>query len=290
VEPDAFADKIETLGLASPAILDNALATVKSRLGKLHASPPQTTQDFERAQMLRQLANQLRVWGRLAESREAFRRALIVLPQDGWLIYEFGRLLRSQASAAGDSRLLSRARAALRLSVQRAGDDANLLSRIGESQIECGDIERAEQTLRSAIVREEHNFRARLELADLALRNGKLAHVIHHYRDAATVAPDKSLMNYARREADYYARLNDDEDYLSAELRRIEWLQNAVKVRRVAARMTNASMLIALLGPYVHPTVSGMGWSLASCCLAAWVGSFSLGKILADRRKPRPAE
>ena len=95
---------------------------------------------------------------------------------------------------------------------------------------------------------------------------------------------------YARREGDYYARLNDDEDYLSAELRRIDWLQNAVKVRRVAARMTNASILIALIGPYVHSTVSGVGWSLASCSLFAWIGAYSLGKILADRRKPRPAE
>ena len=230
------------------------------------------------------------VWGRLAESREAFRRALIVLSQDGWLIYEFGRLLRSQASATSDARLLSRARAALRLSSQRTGNDADLMALIGESQVECGDVERAERTLRRALTLNSQSFRARIELADLALRNGKLAHVIHHYRDAAQVAPDKALTMYARREGDYYARLNDDEDYLSAELRRIDWLQNAVKVRRVAARMTNASILIALIGPYVHSTVSGIGWSLASCSLFAWIGAYSLGKILADRRKPRPAE
>jgi tetratricopeptide (TPR) repeat protein len=290
VEPSAYVDSIETLGLASAAVLDNALDDVKSRLGKLQPPHIQTTQDVERARSLRQLANQLRVWGRLAEAREAFRRALIVMPQDGWLIYEFGRLLRSQASASSDAKLLSRARAALRLAAQRAGDDAELLSRIGESQIECGDIERAERTLRIALARDEQHFRARLELADLALRNGKLAHVIHQYRDASQVAPDKASMNYARREADYYARLNDDEDYLSAELRRIDWLQNAVKVRRVAARLTNASILIALVGPYVHPTVAGLGWSLASTCLLAWIGAFSLGKLLADRRKPRPAD
>lgn len=290
VEPTSYADGIESLGLASPAVLDNALDDVKSRLGKLQPPHIQTAQDVERARSLRQLANQLRVWGRLAESREAFRRALIVVPQDGWLIYEFGRLLRSQASASSDAKLLSRARAALRLSAQRAGDDAGLLSRIGESQIECGDTERAERTLRTALARDAENFRARLELADLALRNGKLAHVIHHYRDASQVAPDKASMAYARREGDYYARLNDDEDYLSAELRRIDWLQNAVKVRRVAARLTNASILVALVGPYVHPTVSGLGWSLASTCLLAWVGAFGLAKALADRRKPRPAE
>src|SRR5213075_2311234 len=134
----------------------------------------------------------------------------LVLPRDGWLIYEFARLLRSQASATSDARLLSRARAALRLSSLRSENDALLLARIGESQVECGDITRAEATLRRSVAVNRDGFRTRLELADLALRNGKLAHVIHHYRDAAQVAPDKALTMYARREGDYYARLNDD--------------------------------------------------------------------------------
>jgi tetratricopeptide (TPR) repeat protein len=290
-EPNLFSRNIEALGLAPPAVLDNAIEDVRNKiLSRLPNSNEQSSQDLERARSLRQLANQLRVCGRLAESREAFRRALIVLPNDGWLIYEFGRLLRSQASATNDARLLSRARAALRLSSRRAGGDAGLLSRIGESQVECGDIDRAERTLRLALAADSESFRARIELADLALRQGKLAHVIHQYRDAAFVAPDKALMTYSRREADYYARLNDDEEYLSTELRRIDWLQNAAKVRRVAGRVTNASILIALVGPYVHSMIGGLGWSLATCSLLGWVAAYSLSKILADRRKPRPVE
>ncbi|MCU1267520.1 MAG: hypothetical protein JWM21_3838 [Acidobacteria bacterium] len=290
-EPGSFAHEIQMLGLASPVVLDNAMADVKNRLANRTAAPEsQQGADLERARALRQLANQLRVWGRLTESREAFRRALIVLPRDGRLIYEFGRLLRSQASAMSDARLLSRARAALRLASLRADDDSSLLSLVGESQVECGDVERAERTLRHALVLDSQSFRARIDLADLALRSGKLAHVILHYRDAAQVAPDKALSAYARREADYYARLNDDEEYLTAELRRIDWLQNAVKVRRLAGRVTNASILIALTGPYIHSTVSGLGWSLASCSLFAWIGAFSLSKLLSDRRKHRPAE
>jgi tetratricopeptide (TPR) repeat protein len=290
-EPGSFARSIAKLGLASPVILDNAIADIKNRLAKrAAASEAHPGLDLDRARALRQLANQLRVWGRLTESREAFRRALIVLPRDGQLIYEFARLLRSQASAMSDARLLSRARAALRLASLRADDDSSLLSLIGESQVECGDVERAERTLRRALLLDSQSFRARIDLADLALRSGKLAHVILHYRDAAQVAPDKALTSYARREADYYARLNDDEEYLGAELRRIDWLQNAARVRRLAGRVTNASILIALVGPYIHSTVSGLGWSLASCSLVAWIGAFSLGKLLADRRKPRPAE
>ena len=290
-EPGSFNRDIKALGLASPAVLDNAIADLRNRLASRPVSTEsQTEHDLERARLLRRLANQMRVAGRLTEAREAFRRALIVLPQDAVLIYEFARLLRSQASASSDARLLSRARAALRLASLRSGDDADLLSWIGESQVECGDVERAERTLRRALVLDSRNFRARIELADLALRSGKLAHVIHHYRDAAQTSADKALTLYARREADYYARLNDDEDYLSAELRRIDWLQNATRVRRVAARIINASILVALLGPYVNATIGGLGWSFASCSLFAWIGAFSLTRVLADRRKPRPAD
>lgn len=290
-EPGSVAADIKVLSLASPAVLDNAIADLKNRLASRSiSSEPQSEPDLERARLLHRLANQLRVAGRLTESREAFRRSLIVLPQDATLIYEFGRLLRSQASAMSDARLLSRARAALRLASLRAADDADLLSSIGESQVECGDVGRAERSLRQALLLDSRSFRARIELADLALREGKLAHVIHHYRDAAQMTSDKALTLYARREADYYARLNDDEDYLSAELRRIDWLQNATRVRRLAARVINASILVALLGPYVNSTIGGLGWSFASCSLLAWIGAFSLSKALADRRKPRPAE
>lgn len=290
-EPRLLARNIKHLQLASSAVLDNATSDLKERiahrrsLGDMHSAA-----DFERAALLRQLANQLRIAGRLRESREAFRRALIVLPKDAGLIYEFARLLRSQASANGDARLLSRARAALRLASSRAQGDSSLLTLIGESLIECGDVTRAERTLQRAMALGAHNFRARVELADLALRNGKLAHVIHYYRDGARLAPDKALGGFARREADYYARLSEDEDYLIVELRRINWLQNATRVRRLTARVTNGSILFALAVSYLDPTIGGLGWALASSSLFAWMGALFLGKVLANRWTPRPAE
>lgn len=290
-EPRILARNIQQLQLASAAVLDNATSDIKERIANRRPiSEPHSSADVERAVLLRQLANRLRVAGRLRESREAYRRALIVLPQDAGLIYEFARLLRSQASATGDARLLSRARAALRLSASRAGEDSTLLTLIGESLIECGDVGLAERILHRAVALPDQNFRARVELADLALRNGKLAHVIHYYRDAARLAMDKALALYARREADYYARLNDDEDYLVVELRRISWLQNATKVRRLAARVTNASILLALAASYIDPTVGGLGWALASSSLFAWITSLCLGKFLANRGTPRPME
>jgi tetratricopeptide (TPR) repeat protein len=290
-EPRSLPRDIKELQLASADVLDNAISDLKERIGNRRSVADQhSAADVERGMLLRQLANRLRVAGRLRESREAFRRALIVLPRDAALIYEFARLLRSQASAMGDARLLSRARAALRLSSSLAGENSTLLTLIGESLVECGDVSRAERTLQRAVATEADNFRGRMELADLALRNGKLAHVIHHYRDAARLAPDKALALYAGREADYYARLNDDEDYLVVELRRIGWLQNSARVRRLAARITNASILVAVAGPYVDPTIGGVGWALASSSLFAWLTSLFAGKLLARRWNPRAVE
>jgi tetratricopeptide (TPR) repeat protein len=294
-DPKSLSSEVEALKLASSDVLDNASAKIKvggkKELGEVDSNDLETpTGDIERALLLRRLGNELRVAGRLREASEAFRRALNVLPRDRWLIYDFARLLRSQASALSDARLLSRGRAALRLSFIRAGNDSSLLALIGESFLEYNESERAERSFQRAIDLEPGNFRARLGLADVALRNGKLAHVIHQYRDAIQVTSEKALVRYVRREVDYYVRLNDDDDYLAAELGRINWLQTLTRVKRLAARVTNASILLALAGPYIDPAIGGIGWALASSSLVAWISSLFGAKALSDRRKPRPAD
>ena len=59
----------------------------------------------DRAAPLREAANELRMAGRLRESAEAFRRALHISGSAG-TIYEYGRLLRSQAAAFGEMVIL----------------------------------------------------------------------------------------------------------------------------------------------------------------------------------------
>ena len=245
--------------------------------------------------MLRAAANQLRIAGRLRESAEAFRRALLVMPNDSGLIYEFARLLRSQASALGQARLLSRARAALRLAVSREIVNASseyqagrLLNSMGETFLELGAAELAARAFRRALEINPRTFRAQLGLADVALRDGKLAHVIHHYNDAARIASDEALVRFARREADYYARLNDDEDYLAAELRRINWLQNAQRVQSLAARSGLASILLALVGPAISPMAGAMGLAFAISSIVAWAGTLLATRFLRPRRRFLP--
>ena len=289
-DPDFLDRKAQLSQLASPDLLDLTKSDFKLG-GKLRHrfDSPQilaTSEELERARLLRRLGNELRVSGRLREAGEAFRRALNVKPHGAWLIYDFARLLRSQASAQADARLLSRARAALRLACMRAENDVVLLPLIGESFLECGDARHARRALQRVVELDSGNFKARVGLADIALRDGKLAHVIHHYHEAARVSSEQALARYARSEGDYYMHLNDDDDYLAAELRRINWLQSVTRIRRLALRVTNASVLLALIAGLVDPVAGSLGWSLASSALVIWLLTVLGTRMLFARSKP----
>lgn len=282
---------ISQLHLAPSSVLDQATMDFahRDKQGVRHARSqaqpaPQTTDDLERGRLLRLAANELRVAGRLRESAEAFRRALLVMPKDGWLIYEFARLLRSQASARSDARLLARSRAALRLAASRVQDDSTLLTRIGESFFEHGEMNYATRALRQVLEQNPRAFRAHISLAEIALRNGKLAHVVHNFTDAAALAPDPALARYAGREAEYYFKLNSDDEYLAAELRRMNWLQNLQAARRIAARMAFASILLIIAGPFIEDTIGEVGWALASSSVVAWTGVRIASRLFMQRR------
>ncbi|MGI8656762.1 MAG: tetratricopeptide repeat protein [Pyrinomonadaceae bacterium] len=252
-----------------------------------HASPD----DVERGHLLRRAGNELRIAGRLREAAEAFRRALLVDSRDASLIYEWARLLRSQASAKRDARLLARSRAGLWLAAKRSGNDAALLSRIGESFLEAGDIRRATHAFRRALQNEDaHIYRAELGLADIALRTGKLAHVVHHYGGASRVAKDRAAERFALREADYYARLNSDDHYLALELRRINWLQHLQRARSIAARLTFTGIGLAVIGANIDEAIRVTGWSLASSALLAWLCAIFAEKFFTHRRAAHHAE
>ncbi len=283
------------LGIAPTSVLEET--TDAKRVDKYRAaisaqqsSPDadrKSRDDSERATLLRKSANELRISGYLQQSGEAFRRALLISPRSPWLIYEYARLLKSQASAFSDARLLGRACAALRLASMRGPTDASLLARVAESFLEYGDPQRAAKLFRRALDIDDNAYRAQLGLAEVGLTDGKLAHVIHHYNDAVRVAPDKATAALARREADYYSRLNNDEDYLAAELRRMNWLEGANRVQHLAGRVSFAAMLIALAGSSIDQMVSGLGWALASSSLIAWSGSLITRKLLATRGRPQ---
>jgi len=291
-EPTTVREEAARLAVAPAVVLENAREAAEKRIEKrrrelaLEASE----QELERATLLRKVANDLRIAGRLQQSAEAFRRALLIEPQNGWLIYEYARLLKSQASAFGDARLLLRACAALRLAARRCAHDAYLLERIGESFLEYCDPTRAEKIFRRALEIDENAYRAQVGLAEVALAEGKLAHVIHHYSEATRIAPDKAAARLARREADYYSRLNSDESYLAAELRRMNWLEGVGRVQRFTARVSFAALLVALIGPSIDQLVAGLGWALASSSIIGWSGALIIRKFLTTRGRVEPSD
>ena len=290
-DPNFLQKKAHLSQLASSDVLEATESEIKlagkSKRTREAEAIASTPEDLERSHVLRRLGNELRVSGRLREAGEAFRRALNVRPVGPWLIYDFARLLRSQASAQSDARLLSRARAALRLASIRAKNDLVLLPLIGESFLECGDARQARNALQKVVELDSGNFKARVGLADIALREGKLAHVIHHYGEAARVSSEQALARYARCEGDYYMQLNNDDDYLATELRRISWLQTVTRIRRLALRVTNFSVLLAVLGGLLDPIAASVGWSMASSSLIVWVLTVGATKLLFGRSKPR---
>lgn len=285
-DPRAVRAEAARLAIAPVSVLDNAAEIAEKRIERQRReSTTSNDQEIERAMLLRRAANDLRIAGCLRQSAEAFRRALLITPQNPWMIYEYARLLKSQASAFGDARLLGRACAALRLAAMRGSGDARLLERVGESFLEYCDPVRAAKAFRRALEEDENSFRSQLGLAEVALGDGKLAHVIHHYNDATRCAPDKATARLARREADYYSRLNSDEEYLATELRRMNWLEGAGRVQRLAARVSFAALLMALIGSSIDQVIAGLGWALASSSIIGWSGALIIRKFLTNRSR-----
>jgi tetratricopeptide (TPR) repeat protein len=168
------------------------------------------------------MANSLRLAGRLAQASSYFRIAYEKEPRNAELLYEMSRFFRSSAQT-DDARLIQRSDACLRLASRLAHEAPDLLERIGEAFYERLDYKRATECFRRAIALDPNRFRANVGLAEIALKDGKLAHVARYY-NAAAATRDVTLARMAEREARYYERLAGDEDFLEKELDRIRLL------------------------------------------------------------------
>ncbi len=120
--------------------------------------------------------------------------------------------------------------------------------------------------------------------------DGKLAHVVHHYNNAVRLASDRAAARFAGREASYYARLNSDDDYLALELRRIDWLQNLHRARRIAARIALASLGLVIVGASIDDSIRAVGWSLAISAVICWLSVAIANRFFTHRRTTHTAE
>jgi len=225
------------------------------------------------APLLRRIGNSLRLAGKLAQASSYFRVAYEKEPRNPELLYEMSRFYHSSAQRE-DTRLLQRSDACLRLASRLAGDEPDLLERIGEAFFERLDFKRASECFHRALQIDPERFRANIGLAEIALRDGKLAHVAHFY-NAASSSTDAALARMAGREARYYEKLMADDDFLEAELNRIK-ISNQIRwARRLAAMTFFSAWLVGGIVGRISPMVESFGWSIMATSGMIWCAALA---------------
>lgn len=285
-EPKETLMKAEFARLPSSDVLENSLNEFQTpdRSLRSRRKDVETTADaIEKAEYLRRLANELRLSGYLLQALEAFRRALLLNPTDAWLIYEYARCLYSFANSERSEKLELKARAALRLAEMRGGRDAELLARLGESYFQYGDWNRARKVFLKALNSAQESFRSVRGLAEIALREGKIAHVIHHFATAIHFAETNALKNWAENETAYFSRLNTDENYMEQEIARISRLENVIRGKRLALRISLIGFTAIIFGILTDELIASVGWAISAVSLLIWAGLILSGNILTER-------
>lgn len=241
-------------------------------------------QSEEKAEELQELGNELRVAGHLARALEAFRRALRIKRPTALLIFDFARCLHSFATVEKDPRLERKALAALRLSEQRADNDGALLARIAEVYYQLGEWQRAGRTFQKIADGVGENFRAAKGLAEIALREGKIAHVIHHFAAADRVADTPALRRWAKGETEYFANLNSDDEYMEMEVSRVRLLDILESSKRTPLRMSFLSFPAVTIGVLFEDSfVANLGWTISGVSLLIWLGLLLSTRMLSRR-------
>jgi tetratricopeptide (TPR) repeat protein len=288
---DHFAERAEVRERARAAkipsseILEDSLGGRKG-ITTAYSGNVVETENEERAAYLHDLANQLRVSGLLPQAVEAFRRAARLMPRDARLLLDFALCLKTYATARRDRRVERRARALMRLAERRAGDDAHLLSHIGESYFQFGDWQRAAAVFRRAADRTGEHFRTLIGLAEISLHEGKIAHVIHNFTAASESAGTPALRRWTRQELEYFSRLNDDEEYMELEISRLNLLDTLESVKRSALRIAIVGFPVIVIGLLVgDDLIANIGWAVSLVSFTIWAAMI-LGINMLSARIP----
>lgn len=230
------------------------------------------------------LANELKVSGLLPQAVEAFRRAIRFMPSDGRLLFDFAMCLRTYAAVMPDRNMEKRALAMMRLAERRAGDDGELLARIGEGYFQFGEWQRSGTVFRKAIERAGTRFRALIGLAEVALHEGKIAHVIHNFSAASELAGNPAQRRWTTQEIEYFSRLNSDEEYMELEIGRMNLLDTLEAVKNSTLRIAIFGVPVIVLGILMGDViVANIGWAVSIISLIIWAVSLTVGNMLSTR-------
>ena len=239
----------------------------------------------EKANYLRRLANELRLSGRLLQALEAFRRAAVLRPGDARLLFEFAECLRLVAGSESDRKLERRALAMMRLAERHAENDRDLLARIGECYFQIGEWRRAAIVFKRTSEAFGETYRTVRGMAEVSLREGKLAHVIHNFASAHKLAATNSLKRWTQTEIDYFTHLNSDDEYMELEISRVNLLDTLSRTRRAALRIAVVGWgaIILGIGVFEDPLVANVGWAISGASLFVWILMIVLIKMLSPR-------
>ncbi len=280
-EPKETLMKAEFARIPSADVLENSFSK-NPRINRKNTEIK--FEEIEKADYLRTLGNELRLSGYLLQGLEAFRRALVINPKDGWLIFEFARCLHSFGSSERNKKLQLKAFAALRLAERRAAGDVDLLTRLGESYFQYGHPQSARKAFQKALDKREESFRSIRGLAEIALREGKIAHVIHHFTTANRLAETSALRRWTRNETEYFTRLNNDDDYMEMEISRINLLEGLERSMKTCLRLALLGIPAILFGLAVDDNlIANIGWTVSSIALLIWVALIISQKLFSSR-------
>ena len=281
-EPKSVLERAKRSHIPSSDVLEGSLRNFRNR--RILTGTKYCENEQEEVSALRRLGNQLRLSGFLLQASEAFRRAVLLRPTDGWLWLEFGRCLHSLAGSEKDERLNRRSIAMMRLAERHAGTDAALLTRLGESYYQAGELSRSATVFQKAISTIGDNFRSARGLAEVALREGKIAHVIHHFWAANRVVETPALRRWSSSEAIYFARLNDDDEYMELEISRVNLLEKLESVRRFSIRSALIGFPLILIGVVTESYfLADVGWAISLSFLVVWVAMLLNRGLLSSR-------
>jgi tetratricopeptide (TPR) repeat protein len=260
----------------------NKRSRLKNEIGQI--SSAQT----EEAENLRQIANELRLAGYFLPSLEAFGRALYLTPENAWLLYDFARCLHSLAAFEKNQKLARKAFAAMRLTEKRGSNDARILARLGESYFEVGDLPRARILFEKSIELAGDNFRSIRGLAEIALRQGKIAYVIHHFSSANRIAETAALKRWTKNEVEYFSKLSTDEEYMDLEINRVNLLENFEEIQKTCLLIIFSGFPLIIFGVALDEILpANLGWAISLTALSVWVITLLSHSLLAERMPPK---
>lgn len=278
IDPKEVVMKAEFARLPSNEMLAEELRATRTRP---MIGPAESTDD--NSIDLQRLGNELRLAGHLARSVEAIRRALRSRLQDPRLIFDLSRSLFAFAQGERVAGLKKRAIAALRLAERRADKDVELLTRLGETYAHIGDVARAERTFRRAS-EIGSNVGAAKGLAEIALQDGKFAHVIHNFSAANQAAATPALRRWAKGETEYFSHLNSDDEYMETEIHRVKMLDSTEGAKRTCLRISFLAFPAVSVGIIFDDVlIANIGWAVSGVALFIWIGLILASRLLSRR-------